>query len=428
MILNAIGILILVYSFINFKKAYYLFIAYCIFWAPSSSCFMIGEKNVTINMIMSFGLFFSFILNYKKMGITKRFMPFTIPFILIVLSMFLTCFFAKAGFVSEVFRVVSKTLQTYTTIIISWYIFETKEDYIALIKMVIIIFFIISIYGILEFITQKNIFVDYKRTLNTNLLPAYSTSRRGYRIISVFDFSLGAGLNFAVVCAFILYLYIYERNSLPFIPFSLITSVLCFICVILTKSRGDYLYLFLVLLPCFNPKRINVKKVLLIALLIFIVTLPLTYKRLNIITSVFDSNAQSEIKGSTLQMRVDQYNAVKEEISDSPIFGNGEKYLNYVSEEMKDRIKGVESVWLEQLIKHGFLGVIVQIVLAIFSIVIIPYKYKSKKLMFLGIAYWITNSITTFYGLRFDLYYCIIFYFIKTSKVYIDSKNKFTII
>lgn len=418
MILIVIGLLILIYSFYDFKKAYYAFIFYSIFWAPNAICFTIGEKDIILNLIMSFGFLISFILNYKKLNKTKKLMPFTIPFVLIILSMFLTCFFSKGGFYSEFTRFISKIFQTYTTIFISWYVFETKEDYKKLIRLIIVAFFIAGIYGLIEFIIQKNYFLDYKRIISPNIYSTYNTARRGYRIVSIFDHSLGAGINFGLVCAFILYLYIYEKDILTYKKISIITAIICFINVILTKSRGDYLFLLIALIPCFNPKRVNLKKVLMIILIIFTISIPFTYKRLNIITSIFDDDAQSQIKGSSIQLRVEQYFAAKEAVTESPIFGLGEKYPEYISLELKEKIKGAESIWLEQLLKHGIVGVITNIVFTIFSIVIIPYKYKSKRLLFLSLAYWITYSITTFLGFRFDLFYCILFYYIKSSKCY----------
>lgn len=428
MVLIILGTLILSYSFFDFKNAYYAFICYTIFWAPQAFCFTIGDRDVIINMVMSFGLFISFLVNYKKLNITKRLMPFTIPFIFVAFSIFFSCFFAEAGFKSEFTRFASKILQTYTTIFISWYVFETRDDFEKLIKVIIITFFIAGLYGIIEFVIQKNVFFEYKKSISTDMLGAYDTARRGYRVISLFDHSIGAGLNFGLVCSFILYLLIYEKNFLPFKKLSIVTSILCFICVFLSKARADYVYLLIALIPCFNPKKVKLKKVATYALLVFLITLPFTHNRLNLITSIFDSEAQSQVKGSSIELRLDQYDAVKEAISDSPIFGIGEKYENYLSPEVAERIKGAESVWLEQLLKHGVIGVLAHIVFAIFSVVIIPYKYKSGRLLFLGLAYWTTYSFTTFLSFRFDLYYCILFYFIKTSKEYIESLDKFTII
>lgn len=422
MILIILGLLILVYSFYDFKKAYYGYIVYTIFWASQALCFKVGGKDIIINMVMSLGLFISFLVNYKKINKTKKLMPFTVPFILIFISMVLTCFFAKAGLYSEITRVISSFLQRYTTIFISWYVFETKEDFIKLIKLIIVSFLIASVYGIIEFIIQKNIFVDYKRSISTDMLSPHVISTRGYRVISVFDNAIGAGLNFALVCAFILYLYIYRKGDIPIKRISMLTALLCFICAVLTKQRGSYLYLLIALIPCFNPNKVNLKKIILILVVVITISLPFVYNRLNIVTSVFSSEAQSQIKGSTLQMRIDQYEAIKTS-NGSLLFGGGEKVLDYISPEMKDQIKGAESVWLEQFLKHGIIGVVIYIIFAVYSIIIIPIKYKSKLLLFFGLAYWITNSVTTILGFRFDLYYCILFYFIKTSTVYIESSN-----
>lgn len=424
MILIIIGLLIIIYSFFDFKKAYYAFIAYSIFWAPQALCFSFGSRDVIINMVTSFGLLISFIFSYKKLNVTKKIMPFTISFVLIVISMFLTCFFAKAGFCSELTRFVSKVLQTYTTIYISWYIFETKEDFIKLIKIIIIIFFIASIYGLIEFIVQKNIYVDYKRAISTDMLSSYNMTTRGYRIVSVFDHPIGAGLNFALICSFIFYLYVYESGNLPFQKISLVTAALCFINVFLTKARADYLFLLILLLPCLNLKKIKLKKIVITMIVMTLVTLPFFYNRLNIVFSIFDERAQKQIKGSTIEMRMEQYEAIKEEIADSQLFGLGEKVFDYITPEMKDRIKAAEGVWLEQMLKHGVVGILTYLIFAITSIIIIPYKYKSIELLFLGLAFWITYSFTTFLSFRFDIYYCVVFYYIKTSSKYINNSKQ----
>ena len=83
-----------------------------------------------------------------------------------------------------------------------------------------------------------------------------------------------------------------------------------------------------------------------------------------------------------------------------------------------DAARGYESIWFEQLVMHGRLGVLCHILLLYYSVIKIPKRFKSKEVLVFSLAYWIIYSITSIPSFRIFLLYLAIFYFIKTSKEY----------
>ena len=124
MILLGIGLAILFYSLVDFKRAYFMYLLCQIFWFYHIRLIAIkGLPVITIGMAMS--LWFVTILLLKKGRMFKYEikMPYTLPLILIILSMFITCFFAVAGFKSEFSRFISLSIQNYSNIWVTWYLF-----------------------------------------------------------------------------------------------------------------------------------------------------------------------------------------------------------------------------------------------------------------------------------------------------------------
>lgn len=97
--------------------------------------------------------------------------------------------------------------------------------------------------------------------------------------------------------------------------------------------------------------------------------------------SVFEKN--SDVGGSSLEMRTIQYAAVMYHIQDSPLFGCGYNYFNIDlgwgqgKEYLKDsRLAGLEGVVMNYLLERGFCGLIFYL---IFYISLITFCYRNKQ-------------------------------------------------
>ena len=116
------------------------------------------------------------------------------------------------------------------------------------------------------------------------------------------------------------------------------------------------------------------------------------------ISTIFSSfsSDNTDIQGSSYDMRLNQYAAVSAVISESPFRGLGIKGFE-VASKAKSEILGAESIWFQQLISSGLLGVIYQIVVYI-SILryMISNKLNQSKLSCLVMVFgWISFCTLT---------------------------------
>lgn len=425
MILIVIGFLIILYSLLNFKKAYFAFLIYQIYWYYLAEIIKVnGIPVITIGMIMSMWFLILFLIKKRKYVRTKVKMPYTIPIVLILCSMFITCFTGLAGFNYEFSRALSLAVQTYPTIWISWYLIESEEDFRTLLKGYVIIFFIAAIFGLIEYLLKDNILIGYKSLLKEGGIRVYTLANgRGYRIMSVFEHCIGGGMTFGLYAAFIFILYISTKKSIPYKTIAIISAALCIPCVILTKMRSAMIFTVICFLAAVDFKKKKFYKFILLGIVVFIAIVPLIQQNSDLFLSLFDSNVQKKLGGSNWTMRLSQLEAVTNLMKMSPIGGLGEKFNELISNQYTVQALDYESLWFEQMVKHGLVGVFVYLVMIVYSVIIVPRRYKSKELFIVSSAYWFTYTITSIPSFRTSFYYFVLFYFIKHSKEYKHIKE-----
>ena len=197
MILIILGIIIAIYSFINYKKAFIWFMVYQLFVSFGIQLIKIGNLSIPLGTTLSLLFLILFILDKKYNKTKKDVFPFKIAFILIIISRIMTCFTTLGTFLEEFTRALSFIFQNVINIYIAWKIFDSKEDFIYFYKLVTIVFFIACILGYIEFYLQYNPYTNYEKSFIGEGINYYSIERaRGYRLTSIFEHPIGAGMNF----------------------------------------------------------------------------------------------------------------------------------------------------------------------------------------------------------------------------------------
>ena len=368
-----------------------------------------------------------FIIKREKYINTSVRMPYTIPMLLILFSSLVTCFTGLAGFKNEFTRAISLAIQLYPSIWIAWYLVETEEDFKYLFKRYTIIFLIAALFGIVEYVFKFNVLVEYKSMLREGGIATYSLANgRGYRVMSVFEHCIGGGMTLGLYAAFVFMLYVNTKGKMINKDIALVGAFLCIPCVLLTKMRSAMIFTLICLLGAVDFKKKRFYKLLYLALILLVCIAPLILQNSDLFLSLFSSSIQKKLGGSNISMRFNQLNAVLNLMKMSPIGGLGEIFSEFVSNVYTMQALDYESLWFEQIVKHGMLGVIVHVIMIVYSVIVIPKKYKSKELFILSFAYWAIYTITSVPSFRLTFYYFILFYFIKHSKVYLDMKSKST--
>ncbi len=425
MVFSVISIVLLFYAYINYKKSVMLFAIYQTFWYTTQLANISGlSLNTTVAMIAVYIILYFF----KNNNLYVQSFPYKIPFVIAICSLLLSCFGAALPSV-ELSRAMMRILRDYLFIWLLWNVVETKKDFIFLVKGFSIVMFGAAFYGLIEYVMGSNPLLDYKVKLSGDTISLYDMAGlRGYRLTSCFEHPLGAGMTFGLFAIFIIVIWINKEEKIPYKFFSIMTSFFCIACVFLTKMRSGILFTIILALALVNLK--NIKKRRFYYLIIMIIcALPAMYivlnQNLNIILNLFTSTKSSSIGGSSLAMRLSQLEAVLGIMKTSPIIGLGEMFRTYITRtSLTDAALGYESVWFEQAVMHGMVGLISTVIMIYYSVIKIPKKFHSKESCIFFIAYWIVYSFSSIPSFRLVMFYLAQFYFIKTSNVYLENKPK----
>lgn len=425
------GICIAFIAILNYRKGFLLYLLFQMIWFPETQVFKIGDSSVNINFIMA--MFFVFLYIIKSRGIIRlrgeRF-PYKVPMVCIAFSLFITCFSSLAGFLSEFVKSTGLVVMDILIVYLIWKIVKTKEDFIFLFKGLTIIVFIACLYCLFEASFHLNPILDYKFSYASRKLATYTDYTygwgRGYRCSSIFEHPICASMIFALYAALDLNLFM-KKKELPYNKLVFITVLLSIICIFLTKQRAGMFLFALAILPCVELGNKRFYKLAIIGGICCLLILPIISDYLFVLISTFipsiDNGVGGIVGGSNASMRLMQLNAVYNIMLQSPIAGLGENFRRFYSSAYAAQALDFESLWFEQMAKHGIVGVISYIVMIYYSVIKVPKKYKSKTIFFISLAYWLTYTLTSTPYFRIYLYYVVIFYFIKNSEVYSTTKK-----
>lgn len=433
MIFSIIAILIMIYSLIDIKRGFLLFLLYQLIWFPDAQLFKIqGLASINLNLIVSVFFIFLYIIKryasselygigtaWKKLQAKKKkLFPFKNPMFAIGMSLIITCFTSVSGFEHEFVRAVGLIFINLITIYLIWQLVETKKDFDFLFKGITIIIFMACLYEMIEYVTRNNPLLIYKFSLAGNQLTSYQIGARGYRAYSIFEHPIAAAMIFSLYIIFVMTCIIVYKEKLPFKTLAIITSVLCIPCIILTKMRTGFVFLAIGMFAFIDFRSKRFWKIAIALVIVILAITPVILDNAILFTSLFDKNAQAAMGGSNPLMRFTQFDAVFQIMKMSPIAGLGEKFRTIISNDYVTRALDFESLWFEQMAKHGLVGVLAYIYMIYYSIYKVPKKYKSKQILFVSLAYWGTYTLTSTPYFRVYLFYLAIFYFIKKSNIY----------
>ena len=421
MIFSVVGILILIYSCFNFKKGFLTYLLFQIVWFSNGKIIsMDGVPSIPIYLVMALSFVAIYIL---KGGFRAKLImfPFMIPLFVLSVSRILTCFTSLEGFSSEFARAIGFIFGSFIEVVLIWRIVEKEEDFAYLVKGYCIIFAFASIYGLIEYAIKVNPIVEYKSMLTPEGIATYRTDIfRGYRVMSIFEHPIGAGMTFGLFAVFIFLYWTNKKRS----NFYIIIALLSILCVTLTKMRSSIVFTLIAMMSFvkFNNKRFY--KIFFIAVLGVLVAFPIYKDYIDVFLSLFSSTAQQSVGGSDSAMRLRQFGIVLNIMKKSFLFGLGEQCASYLPESLVANALGFESVWFEAMSRYGIIGVIGNVIMLLYSVIFIPRKYKSKQAFWIALAYWLTSTLTSVPFFRMSMYYVVYFYCIKMSKTYQSERSK----
>lgn len=409
--------MIVIVGAVNFKYGFMLYLFYQIFGYASAELFYLpGLPSITIGLLMSSSYVILYLIKGKKFKYVKVQFPYKVPFILICISLFGSCFTSLAGFISEITRTINIIIHDIIIIWIAWNVINTDKDFNLLFKGYTYIFLIGGIWGLIEYTIKINPYILYKASLNHNGIRLYDPNyNRGYRLTALFEHPIGCGMTMGMFCILIFLLIVRYNYKCRYKYVSLLAAVLCIPCLFLTKMRSGLFFFCLGMFSFIDFKKKRFLKLAFILVFGILIAWPFIGPNITILLSIFSKKAQSQVKGSNFLMRIRQLDAVYHIFQMSPITGLGEKFDDFLVNQYTLAAYEYESVWLDQMARHGSLGILANLTLAYYSVFLVPKKFKNKEIFIIGLAYWLTYTMTSIPSFRGSLYYITIFYCIKNN-------------
>lgn len=426
MIFQLIAFFIILYSFWNFKRAFLIFLLYDLFLNTNINFLSIpGVPILTVEdvLIMVFAAEFWIKYGTKKSGPytqTQNNFPFRAPFIFLIISWTISTIFALVGFAGAASAYVKQILEYVIMTYLMWRIINNKADLIFLLRGFTFLFLLCGIYELYEIATQSNPLSDYEASLvedQTRVIDFGNYEEdegRGFRAKSVFAHPIGSGINFGLYIIISLFFLMKARIKVKMNRLLVLaTCLLSLACIVMTKSRGPYLFLLIGAFSFINLKSGKFYRYALILVLALIVMLPYFSDQLDIFKSLFSADAQAKVGGSDANMRFEQLSVAIGIMSISPVYGLGFKFLNEMSTAVTMGLLGGESIWFQVLPQFGILGILAYLFMIYWTVIKLPKKYKSVSLFFIGLAYWLVISMTSVPGMQIYLYYLVLILVIK---------------
>lgn len=424
MIFSILSFFLILYAIQNFNRSFLLYMLLEVVWYPQAKLLDIsGLPAIPISLVMSFFYVVYYVIKKRK-NIFSNF-PLSIPLIMLALSRLASCFTSLAGFEDEFSRFIGYSFTSCLEVWLIWNIVNSEKDFNFLLKGLTIVFLFAGVYGLIVFATHTNVIFDYKSSLVENGIDAYNAGDiRGYRLTSIFEHPLGAGMNFAIFIITILVAKLkYGFRGVSSIIIY-VTVVLAVICIFYTKMRAG-LFMLIFGIPAFwKFKGKQFIKLFVGCVVLLFIVFPLISDQIDVFQSLFNKKAQEEIGGSNLEMRLEQLGACFYFLQQSPITGFGEQCLLYLNGIQAYQLRALESVVFEEMVRHGIFGLLATFVLMYFTMVHLPLKHHSKELFFVSFCFWGTYILTSIPFFRMHLFYIAYFYILFQINKRKKTKNK----
>lgn len=436
MVFTAVTLLLILVGLVNFRYGLVFYLTYKLILVTNVTLISLPDiPLLTQEMFLTMWFLLLFLLRGKSVRCAHCELPFKMPFVLLVASWTLSAVFSAAGLESELSRLVGNVLEDVLLIWMIWEVFESHELFVVLYKSITFAFFVSCIYGFVELGLKVNPLIQYESTLlggdARSITYVYTdTLSRGYRISSFFEHPIGAGVNWAIYSVFTFWLWINRETtdmrglSGAFMAFALLTAFLCVPCIILTRMRSPLIFFLICCLALINFKSRRFIGFVLGAVVGILILLPVLSTNFQIFASLFSDSAQEQVRGSSFDMRLNQFQVAFSLADTSPIFGLGEKYAQVMPGSLYEGLYGSESIWLSTIVCHGYFGMAIELFYMTWSTFVVPRRFRSLPLFFFMLAYWTTATVTSLPGMKLYLLFLVAFFLLKTSCIYQPVCNK----
>ena len=421
MIFTIVGLVICLYSIKNFHKGFLCFLVFRLILGLNITVFVLpGFPVVRLDMLMCLFFILLFLKNKERLSTTKCAFPYKKPFVFLFISWCISSVVAYIGFWGALPQLIGNVSKDLILIWMIWKVVSIK-DIRFLLKWFSVVFLFAATYAFFEKLTALNPIRDYEVSLAgaAGVDWAYSVDDvRGYRVQSVFEHAIGAGVNFILYILFVLILLVKIGIKTKWRNILYIICILSAMAAIFSNSRTPILFFAISCFSFIKIKSLKTFRLLGFVVLLALFIAPYLSEYFDIFKTIITPNSEESQYGSSPDLRFRQLEAAIALLYFSPLLGLGFNYYLTMNNEFSSELLGRESMWFSILPELGIIGIIANLYLAYFSLIKIPIQYKSWPVFFICLAYWVVGSMTSLPGMKMHLYYIIIFLIIKNSPFY----------
>lgn len=357
-----------------------------------------GYNSINLYVLLSNIALILYFLKVRKHFFTD--LPFKWAIIFPFISFSVTAYFVQ-------FKIVPllELTSAYVFPFLIFNVIRTKEDIFKYLKYLGIYLSLLVGYTIFEEITFSNPIMDWCQAHPEHfgwLTSTYSV-RYGFKRAQsflLFSSALGGVCNYAFFLIAYLKIKKYKFINNP------IFNILLFalpVCSLLTGTRSVIIPLFVICLSFINFSIF--KRYWKVFSFIFIISIFVLKPFLGkIVDSIINSDNNTEISGSSLDMREQQFVVATYYMNQSPWYGNGLGFTGKVIQNDWE-IRGAESIWLPLMMDQGIIGCICLALTFIFMIIYL-LKYRMYSCIWVLLSFIIGKTISAMLGID-EGYYLI---------------------
>ena len=278
----------------------------------------------------------------------------------------------------------SELLFKYFTLAYAFWAVKDEKSLKPILRISTYCLIVLTFFGVINYITKSSMFVNALTEGRTSMYgdvalgDAYTESVR-FRVQSMFNHPFDYGY----ICAAMLLLHLHGwYRHLESKRDFMIAIVCCSFGILICGSRTVWMSAALSI-ACYSMWAFQLSRNVLygiFAMMLMILsylTIPAVEEKVNQVTDIFAEN--SEMEGSSIQLRMIQYASVLIHIEGHEWLGLGKGYWEHIYTEDRASVSdlwGVESVILQTLLERGIIGLVLW---AAFYTVIFLYFWRNRK-------------------------------------------------
>jgi O-antigen ligase len=250
---------------------------------------------------------------------------------------------------------------------------------------------VLTVFGVINYITKSADFVSLMMSDLKNAgmggagdeVGQHFTYEDRFRVQAMF----ANPFDYGYICVLIMLLHIYGYTRKMENKITFLITMICSGFGIFTCGCRTILFCFLIGISVYSLLAFKASKSLRIVLfLAFLIpvsyqTIPPVQEQIDKMMTMFEKN--SDVGGSSVELRTLQYTTVLWYIQDSPWFGRGYGFFSQdlgwskgSDYAMDSRLAGMEGVAMNKLLERGFIGLLLY---AVFWISLIIFMFKNRS-------------------------------------------------